>query len=101
MKIKKFLDKKTSKKVKISILEKMLKQCEAGGGTLPVEKAKQIITAYIPEKLKWVEELKAQWFWLITGAGSWPMDIKKKRQAASAKQQAWQERITMLLYPIN
>ena len=52
MKIKKFLDKKTSKKVKISILEKMLKQYEAGGGTLPVEKAKQIITAYIPEKLK-------------------------------------------------
>ena len=52
MKIKKFLDKKTSKKVKISILEKMLKQCEAGGGTLPVEKAQQIIKAYIPEKLK-------------------------------------------------
>ena len=52
MKIKKFLDKKTSKKVKISILEKMLKQCEAGGGTLPVAKATQIITAYIPEKLK-------------------------------------------------
>ena len=52
MKIKKFLDKKTNKKTKIAILEKMLKQCEAGGGTLPVVKAKQIITAYIPEKLK-------------------------------------------------
>ena len=69
MKIKKFLDKKTSKKVKISILEKMLKQCEAGGGTLPVEKAKQIITAYIPEKLKWVEELRTRQYLLTTGAG--------------------------------
>ena len=52
MQIKKFLDKKTSKKTKILILEKMLKECEAGGGTLPVEKAKQIITAYVPEKVK-------------------------------------------------
>ena len=51
MEIKKFLDKKTNKKTKISILKKMLKQCEAGGGTLPVEKARQIIKAYIPEKL--------------------------------------------------
>ena len=50
MKIEKFLNKKTSKKTKISILEKMLKECEAGGGTLPVKKAKQIITAYVPEK---------------------------------------------------
>ena len=52
MQIKKFLNKKTSKKTKISILEKMLKECEAGGGTLSVKKAKQIITAYVPEKVK-------------------------------------------------
>ena len=52
MKIEKFLNKKTSKKTKISILEKMLKECEAGGGTLSVKKAKQIITAYVPEKVK-------------------------------------------------
>ena len=52
MEIKKFLNKKTSKKTKISILEKMLKECEAGNGTVTVEKAKQIITAYVPEKIK-------------------------------------------------
>ncbi len=52
MKIKKFLNKKTDKKAKISILEEMLKKCEAGNGTVSVKEAKQIITAYIPEKLK-------------------------------------------------
>ena len=52
MKIKKFLNKKTSKKTKITILEKMLKECEAGNGTVTVKKAKQIITAYVPEKVK-------------------------------------------------
>ena len=52
MEIKKFLNKKTSKKTKISILEKMLKECEAGNGTVTVKKAKQIITAYVPEKVK-------------------------------------------------
>ena len=56
MKIKKFLNKKTDKKAKISILEEMLKKCEAGNGTVSVKEAKQIITAYIPEKLKWVEK---------------------------------------------
>ena len=34
MKIKKFLDKKTSKKTKIEILEKMLKAWAAAGGKL-------------------------------------------------------------------
>ena len=52
MQIKKFLNKKTSKKTKITILEKMLKECEAGNGTVTVKKAKQIITAYVPEKVK-------------------------------------------------
>ena len=56
MEIKKFLNKKTSKKTKISILEKMLKECEAGNGTVTVEKAKQIIKAYVPEKVKHVEK---------------------------------------------
>ncbi len=45
MKIKKFLDKKTSKKTKIEILEKMLKACEAAGGKLPVTEARKIIHA--------------------------------------------------------
>ena len=43
MKIKKFLEKKTSKKTKIEILEKMLKACEAAGGKLPVTDARKII----------------------------------------------------------
>ena len=45
MKIKKFLDKKTSKKTKIEIVEKMLKACEAAGGKLPVTDARKIINA--------------------------------------------------------
>ena len=45
MKIKKFLSKKTSKKTKIKILEKMLKACEAAGGKLPVKDARKIINA--------------------------------------------------------
>ena len=43
MEIKKFLDKKTSKKTKILILEKMLKACKDGGGKLPVTEARKII----------------------------------------------------------
>ena len=43
MKIEKFLNKKTSKKTKIEILEKMLKACEASGGKLPVTDARKII----------------------------------------------------------
>ena len=43
MEIKKFLDKKTSKKTKIKILEKMLKACKDGGGKLPVTEARKII----------------------------------------------------------
>ncbi len=43
MKIEKFLNKKTSKKTKIEILEKMLKACEAAGGKLPVTDAREII----------------------------------------------------------
>ena len=53
MKVKKFLDKKTDKKTKITILEKMLKECENGNGIVSVEKAKQIITAYIPKKVRY------------------------------------------------
>ena len=45
MKIEKFLNKKTSKKTKIEILEKMLKACEAGGGKLPVTDARKLIHA--------------------------------------------------------
>ena len=45
MKIEKFLNKKTSKKTKIEILEKMLKACEAAGGKLPVTEARKIIHA--------------------------------------------------------
>ena len=45
MKIEKFLNKKTSKKTKIEILEKMLKACEAAGGKLPVTDARKIIHA--------------------------------------------------------
>jgi hypothetical protein len=41
MEIKKFLNKKTSKKTKILILEKMLKACKDGGGKLP--EARKII----------------------------------------------------------
>jgi len=43
MEIKKFLDKKTNKKTKIKILEKMLKACKDGGGKLPVTEARKII----------------------------------------------------------
>ena len=43
MKIEKFLNKKTSKKTKIEILEKMLKACETSGGKLPVTDARKII----------------------------------------------------------
>ena len=43
MKIEKFLNKKTSKKTKIEVLEKMLKACEAAGGKLPVSDARKII----------------------------------------------------------
>ena len=43
MKIEKFLNKKTSKKTKIEILEKMLKECEAAGGKLPVTDARKIV----------------------------------------------------------
>ena len=43
MEIKKFLDKKTGKKTKIRILEKMLKACKDGGGKLPVTEARKII----------------------------------------------------------
>jgi hypothetical protein len=46
MKIKKFLSKKTNKKIKIKILEKMLKACEAAGGKLPVTDARKIIINY-------------------------------------------------------
>jgi|TARA_B100000029_G_C17461015_1_gene918536 hypothetical protein len=50
MKIEKFLNKKTSKKTKIEILEKMLKECEAAGGKLPVTDARKIIIKH-KEKL--------------------------------------------------
>ena len=46
MKIEKFLNKKTNKKTKIEILEKMLKACEASGGKLPVTDARKIIINY-------------------------------------------------------
>ena len=45
MKIEKFLNKKTSKKTKIEVLEKMLKACKAAGGKLPVTDARKIIHA--------------------------------------------------------
>ena len=45
MKIKKLIDKKTSIKTKIEILEKMLKACAAAGGKLPVTDARKIINA--------------------------------------------------------
>ena len=46
-----------------------------------------------PESIqtKWLEELKIQWCLYTIGAGSRPMDIKKKLQAASNKLQAWQD----------
>ena len=46
---------------------------------------------YNSEIDKWLEELKIQWCLYTIGAGSRPMDIKKKLQAASNKLQAWQD----------
>ncbi len=45
MKVETFLSKKTSKKTKIEVLEKMLKACKAAGGKLPVTDARKIIYA--------------------------------------------------------
>ena len=50
MKIEKFLNKKTSKKTKIEILEKMLKACEAAGGKLPVTDARKIIIKHAEKR---------------------------------------------------
>ena len=50
MKIKKFLNKKTSKKTKIEILEKMLKACEAAGGKLPVTDARKIVIKHVEKR---------------------------------------------------
>ena len=45
MKVKTFLDKKTSKEIKIKVLEEMLAAAEAGAGALSVVDARKIIKA--------------------------------------------------------
>ena len=45
MKVKTFLDKKTSKEIKIKVLEEMLAAAEAADGTLSVVNARKIIKA--------------------------------------------------------
>ena len=56
---------------------------------------------YNSEIDKWVEGLLTQWCIYTIGAGSRPMATSNKLQAASYKRQAWQENITMILYPIK
>jgi len=43
MQLRKFLNKKTAKKTKIKILNKMLKIAKANGGTISVEKAREVV----------------------------------------------------------
>ena len=43
MQLRKFLNKKTSKKHKLRILNKMLKEAEANGGTISVKRAREVI----------------------------------------------------------
>ena len=43
MQIKKFLNKKTPKKDKLRILNKMLKEAKANGGTISVKRARDVI----------------------------------------------------------
>ena len=43
MQLKKFLNKKTPKKDKIRILNKMLKEAKANGGTISVKRAREVI----------------------------------------------------------
>ena len=43
MQLRKFLNKKTAKKTKIKVLNKMLKIAKANGGTISVEKAREVV----------------------------------------------------------
>ena len=43
MQLRKFLNKKTPKKDKLRILNKMLKVAEANGGTISVKRAREVI----------------------------------------------------------
>ena len=43
MQLRKFLNKKTPKKHKLRILNKMLKEAEANGGTISVKRAREVI----------------------------------------------------------
>ena len=43
MQLRKFLNKKTAKKTKLKVLNKMLKIAKANGGTISVEKAREVV----------------------------------------------------------
>ena len=82
MQIKKFLDKKTSKKTKIEILEKMLKACEAAGGKLPVTDARKIIIKHAEKRNKFqASSSNATRHNLFTEIE----EASRKRQATSSK----------------
>ena len=67
MQLRKFLNKKTSKKHKLRILNKMLKEAEANGGTISVKRAREVIKKDKEIKIN----LKKKIHYFINDEGRW------------------------------